>query len=388
MLFQFSFVQEIKFLNVLLIVILGWQASFLFFYNYYKIRDENVKLNRILLSYGFLVFMLMLSLLLLSIITLLLGSPENAWLLRKLAYSSTIGAFAFFWFYVGGDQFSEIFNPLLAKLFMGISLIFIFILMFLGTISAELQFLLVILGFEGFFMILFQVKMILRASGTLKKRFILITVSGFLMAISLGLGAESEINMFPFTSNISDSLFFSSIGLLFLAVLILFMALYNFPPILEFKWKENLLKLVIFNNATQTSLYSYVFPKQEQFSGSKSERELSQSDSVNLFSGGIIGIDGIISAITNTKGEKLNRIKQGNSYILLEYGTQYEKLPLTYALVVNEDLKSIRYFLTSIKNQFESFYKEILFDEKVKQGSAGQLFQSFEIIIKDLLVLG
>jgi len=332
--------------------------------------------------------MLMLSLLLLSIITLLLGSPENAWLLRKLAYSSTIGAFAFFWFYVGGDQFSEIFNPLLAKLFMGISLIFIFILMFLGTISAELQFLLVILGFEGFFMILFQVKMILRASGTLKKRFILITVSGFLMAISLGLGAESEINMFPFTSNISDSLFFSSIGLLFLAVLILFMALYNFPPILEFKWKENLLKLVIFNNATQTSLYSYVFPKQEQFSGSKSERELSQSDSVNLFSGGIIGIDGIISAITNTKGEKLNRIKQGNSYILLEYGTQYEKLPLTYALVVNEDLKSIRYFLTSIKNQFESFYKEILFDEKVKQGSAGQLFQSFEIIIKDLLVLG
>jgi len=103
-------------------------------------------------------------------------------------------------------------------------------------------------------------------------------------------------------------------------------------------------------------------------------------------SGGLTGIEIIISAITNTQNERIKVIKQEGSYILLEYGTKYST-PIVYALLVKKDLKSIRYFLNLLKVQFENFFKEILenFEEFDLAGQDERLFSSFDIILENLI---
>jgi hypothetical protein len=99
---------------------------------------------------------------------------------------------------------------------------------------------------------------------------------------------------------------------------------------------------------------------------------------------GIIGIDMVLSEITNTKGETINKIQRPDSLILLEYGSGISS-HIIYALIVKKDLKSNSYFLKLIRNQFESFYKEILKELDEFKGSEEQLFGSFDVLLENLL---
>ena len=98
---------------------------------------------------------------------------------------------------------------------------------------------------------------------------------------------------------------------------------------------------------------------------------------------GILGIETIISTITDTRDEKINKIKQQDSYILLEYGENPSNI--MYVLHVKKDLKSLRHFIIFIKNQFESFFKEILIVLEKFKGSEEHFFGSFDIIVKNIM---
>ena len=179
-----------------------------------------------------------------------------------------------------------------------------------------------------------------------------------------------------FQSEVIDVLFFIGISLLISGLLVASFGIYGFPAFYEFRWRENLLRLFIINRANNNAIYSLNFTQVK----SKHSRE----DFKKLFSGGITGIDEMLSELTDTEGEKINKIKQADSLILLEYGSEITS-KITYALVVKEDLKSNRYFLRSIKKQFESFYKEILAGLDQLKGSEEALFGSFDIIIKNIM---
>jgi hypothetical protein len=168
------------------------------------------------------------------------------------------------------------------------------------------------------------------------------------------------------------------IGIIFLisGFIIASLGVYAFPAFYEFKLRENLLKLYIINQDNNYSLFSHDFTDIKQPDA--------QSDHELLFSGGIIGIDIIISLITDTKNENINEIKQADSFILLEYGTQFSS-NIIYALVVKNVIKSNRYFLKSIKDQFESFYKEMLNELDNITGSKKLLFSSFEVLINNII---
>jgi hypothetical protein len=169
---------------------------------------------------------------------------------------------------------------------------------------------------------------------------------------------------------------FIAIVLLIFGFFIALVGLYVFPTLYGFKWEGNILKLFIINQETNFCLYSHDF--------SKLKSELKQKDYEQLFSVGIIGIDSILSAITDTRGEKINKIKQTDSLILFEYGSG-NLSDIIYALVVKKDLKNNINFLKAIKSQFESFYKEILSKLEILKGNEEQLFGSFDIIIEDMI---
>jgi hypothetical protein len=103
----------------------------------------------------------------------------------------------------------------------------------------------------------------------------------------------------------------------------------------------------------------------------------------DLYSGGIIGIDSVISSITGIKKQKINKIENEGSSILLEYGI--EPYNIIFALIMNKDLISMRIFLRNIKSQFESFYREILPGLDTIPKNQDLLFGSFDLIIKNLI---
>jgi hypothetical protein len=154
------------------------------------------------------------------------------------------------------------------------------------------------------------------------------------------------------------------------------LGVYAFPVFYEFKWEENILNLFIINQNDRICLYCRDFSKLGLI---EPQREYK-----TLFSAGIIGIDNILAIITNTKDEKVDKIKQEESLILLEYGSEIAP-QIIYALIVKQDLKSNIYFLKMIKRQFESFYKEILSELNNLKGNEEQLFMSFDIILKDMI---
>jgi hypothetical protein len=385
MILQMAPLQEFKFLLVLSIVILGWQLSIFFFYNYIRLKDEKIRLNRILLSYGVIILIGMFSLFLLIITTLFIPDPNLSELFRKFAYISALIALFFFWQFISIKQYSEIISVKYIRIFEFITLIPIVLVWFVNSESQEFRYTLIFLLVEGVFLIYFQVKFIRTSVGIVKKRFILIFISAIILVIGIALGANTALNVLPVSKDLYDLLFLMGFFFMITGLSLMFVALQNFPPILEFQWKDNLLKLVIFNQINYSCLYEFDFPG--QISKKKpNDFELSHKDETQLFSGGIIGIDRIISAITNTQEEKIKKIKQGNSYIFLDYSTTYKQLPITYSLVVKENLKSIRYFLSSVKDQFESFYKDLLNKLDALGGNVEKFFGSFEVILNDLLV--
>ncbi|HMF34511.1 MAG TPA: hypothetical protein VKK79_24020, partial [Candidatus Lokiarchaeia archaeon] len=89
--------------------------------------------------------------------------------------------------------------------------------------------------------------------------------------------------------------------------------------------------------------------------------------------------------VTGDGNKNISRIDQEGSFILLEHGTL--GIPITYALVVGEDLLSLRYFLTMVKSQFEGYYKTIL--PNLANLNLGQqlrtLFLSFDRIVNNMV---
>ncbi len=204
-----------------------------------------------------------------------------------------------------------------------------------------------------------------------------------LLLIIIGdiLSLTSFLYIFNRTENVNLTrylyyLSFIAVVLLIFGFFISLLGLYMFPNLYGFKWEGNILKLFIINQENSLCLYSHDF--------SKLKSETKQKDYEQLFSVGIIGIDSILSAITDTRGEKINKIKQIDSLILLEYGSGVLS-EIIYAVVVRKDLKNNINFLKAIKNQFESFYKEILSKLDNLKGSEEQLFGSFDIIIEDMI---
>lgn len=370
MLFQLNKIQEIELLFYLTTTILGIQLVIYFLYRYYKIRDERLPLNMILLSFGVFFIFFIISDFILAINRLFILDPIWTEIIYKFGYVSMFLSTIALLFFISIKEFSKIINTKIAKSLIIINLIPIIVVILLPS-SELFTFLIVtiILSAILIYFLIFQIRLINTSKGIIKNRLLLIFIGTDLSIISLFVVMEIIAGFYPL-----NILIFMGISLLMAGLIIVLLGVHSFPAFYELKWKDNLLRLLIIDQKNHTSLYSYDF----------SELKSKHKDYKRLFSGGITGIDSILSAITKTEGEKMNKIKQADSLILLEYGTR-SPLQIAYALIVKEDLDSNRFFLKTIKNQFEAFYKEILSEVDSFIGSEEQLFGSFDLIIKGLL---
>ncbi len=373
MAFQTSFATEIQFLLYLIPVLLGVQLAIYFYWQYYRTRAAKLRLNRILLSFG--TFTLMIIFAALGILIARVFEPGGGvdTLLRNAGFTLGLLSPLGFMIFIAIPEFNKIINVKAAWVLLGLSALPIIILLTLGTSSPLFPPMILFTGLNAYYLVQFQVKLIRISLGSIRKKLMLTFVgelfalSSIPFAVTVGLSGESSIAV----------TFLIGIALLTTGFLIMFIAANNFPAFLEFDWALNLRKLFIIDRNSNAFLYAHNFEKMPQ----KDDRSMTRDE---MFSGGISGLEQLLASVTGGDREKITRIDQEDSIVLLEYSKV--GIAIIYALVVKKDLASLRYFLLKLKEQFESFYKTILTSLEGLHVGEGEdrLFLSFERIVNRL----
>jgi len=276
--------------------------------------------------------------------------------------------------------FRDLINPKVGKTICILTLI-LSVLIFLIEEILILSLLIIIAVSIGFiYVCYFHMKLIRFTTGEIRKRIIIFFIGEIIMLSAVLFGAEKKEVLFTEQEqNIVQLLFLICFVM---GLMITFLGSYRFPIFLEFKWKENILKLYIIDQNNFKTIYTYDFTKKEEKNNFFRSR-LTLPESRLLFSGGMKGINDIFTGITNIEGGKLKRIEHGNFIILINYGGEALSF-IMYCLLVKKEMNSINYFLKVIKNEFEEYYRNILLNLQIFNGSEEKIFSGFDIIINKI----
>jgi len=376
--------QELQFLFYLIPVTIGVQLALYFFYQYNKLQDANLKLNRILLSFGFFTLLMVLGALFINISRLFVSDAFSKEIFARIGWSSSLFSPFGFLYFINIKEFSNIMNLKILKIIMGLSLIPIIVVIVIPSARSPI-FLASILFtiLTAYYIFSFQIRVIRRAMGSIRTKFIQFVLGEIVSLTALGFAVPVGLGILP--KGINEIVFFTGVSILLTGFIILFFSGYEFPPFYEFEYRENLSKLFIINQENNSCLYYCNLAEliAQLIQKDKIIEEASQTNGDRIFSGAISGIESIIKIVTDTQAEKIDKIKHEDYFILLEHGTIVPSI--TFALLVKKDLSSLRYLLQSIKYKFELINKEILLNLNRFKEIQDRLFENFTPFIKIML---
>ena len=372
--------REVHIPSMIIAIVLGYQLCFYFLSQYYKERNENLELNKILLAYG-LFFGILLSAFGVRILNNYYLTGE---LITEILNKSTVLIVVFsvlaFLIIISSPAFEELINPTIIKILLFSNLIPIICVFFVPLGSLLFQLCLLPNSFGLLYILVFQLRLINKASGIIKRRLLIIIIGEIFLGIGLALGGE-ETTIVLWEAQFQ---YMIAIWIAIAGLLVIFLGVFRFPAFLEFEWKANLLRLFIIDKEAKKGIYNYRFKNEELNSGTDGFEFEEKVDRKEILSEGILGINDIINRCSAKADENLESIHHGNFIILL----QYSEAPLSniaYALIVNKEMNSFKYFLNQIKLQFQGFYKELLLNLENLRGHESELFGSFDVIIDNLI---
>ena len=367
-----DFLKDFHLPSLIVALILSYQLAIYFFYLYLKVRKEKIELNKLLLGFSLLYGFTVTGILFRNIYSYYLGEGPVKEIFNYFTFALIIiGGVAFL-----GILSSRSFSPILDTKYTKILILFVIIGGIIYNIVQELIIRdiigLVLIGTASIYLTFIHKKFISISTGNIKKRLIYITMGQLIIYFYTIIYVT--MNIFQ-TSN--EILLVILIVTLIGGQTIILFGIYEFPAFLEFDWKKSLIKMYIINHKDYSELYSY------EFINIPDEPGTAHSSIEKIFTRGLVGIDQIVSSITHTEDKRIKKIKQDDVHILLDYGQ--EPIPLIYALVVFNEMNSIKYFLRRVATKFDKFFKHILLDLNAIKGKEEQIFSTFnEKMIKIL----
>ena len=366
-------------------VALGYQIVIYFFYQYFKAKKEKLELNKILLAYGS-IFGLTLTGFFIRIINLYYIGQNNLEIfnfLTKITFVLLYLALMLFFIIISLKPFHKIIISNLTKI-LAVSMIIPIVAVFLLQIASLLFVIIttITLLISYIYILVFHSKIVKLSTGKIKKRLNLILFGFVLCVIQHFIGGYIPSRVL--FRNYSQILQLISAPIFICGLMIIFLGVFKFPAFLEFGWKQSLLHLSIINRNNYKVIYSFDFTEATNKSENQIKKFPKIEESKLILSSGIIGIDNIISGIADSNSEHIDTIKQEDFLILLNYGDQ----PLSsiiFCLIVSKDMKSFRYFLKTIKNEFQQIYKNILINLNELKDVEDKLFLGFDVNIIKLI---
>ena len=365
-------------------LIIGYQISIYFLHRYYKVREEKFGFNKVLLAYGLFFATAFTGYLIRTINNYYITDPFLIEVINPVLVRFTVGsAVIIFLIIISSKPFHEILNPNLTKIVIiamviEVSFIFFFPPATPGNFFAILLYL---IGLS--YMSIFHLKFISQSIGIIKKKLIIILIGEIICIGSLLIGSNlPEGVIFEQTDDLINVI---AILTFYLGLMTIFLGVFRIPPFLEFQWEKNLLSLYIIDSQNLKGLYRCDFKElldNRDFPNTTISENRIRKD---FFPNGYIGIDKIITTITNTKNEKIEKIEHGDFLILVEQGDEPQS-SIIFTLLVKKETHSMRFFLKTLKNQFQDFYGNLLLYGEFLDGREIQVFSSFDFILKNILI--
>ena len=362
-------------------IILDYQLAIYFLFLYGKHRKDKIGLNKFLLGFSNIFGFGATSYLFLVIGSFYVNDGSLAELFIRIGVSLLQGGILVVLLILLSKPFLTLINSRVIKIVSVLSGINIIYLLFFYMRSIGL-FPSMLIGFiGGGYFLYFQIKLVKLTSGTVHSRLLMTLIGEFLFLIGLLLGPG--IPTIPWFIDVRDVFYFIGSYVINLGLLAIFYGTFKFPGVLEFNWKNNLLKLYIIDAKNLFELYSYDFSKTRKLSVEQEPLYNSEADNL-IGSIGVVGISDVFDEITKTYQNKIKIIKYGNFSILLEYEEDH-KSQILFVLFVDKNIKSLQLFLKKVKTQFLNSYKGLLINFDIVDRFRETMFSGFNVILQNIL---
>ncbi|NVM17949.1 MAG: hypothetical protein HWN80_09550 [Candidatus Lokiarchaeota archaeon] len=362
-------------------IILDYQLAIYFLYLYSKHRKDKIGLNKFLLAFSNLFGIGATSYLFLVIGSFYIHDSFLTELFIRIGVSILQGAILAALLNLLSKPFLTLINSRVVKIvsvLSGISIIYLlfFYVKLIGLFPSILMGL-----FGGGYFLYFQIKIVRLTSGTVHSRLLMTLIGEVIFLIGLFLG--SGLPNVPVLFDLRDVFYFIGSYVVNLGLMLIFYGTFKFTGVLEFNWKNSLLKLYIVDTLNLVELYSY------NFSMTRNLAEVPESRSINednnpINSIGVVGISDVFDEITKTYENKIKTIKYGNFSILLEYEEDPQSRFL-FVLFADKNMKSLELFLKKVKNQFLKTYHSLLFNLDIVDRFRETIFSGFDVILQNIL---
>ena len=358
-------------------IILDYQLAIYFLYLYAKHRKDKIGLNKFLLAFSNLFGIGATSYLFLVTGSFYIYDSYLAELFIRIGVSLLQGGILVVLLILLSKPFLNLINSRVVKIVSVLSGINIIYLLFLYVTPIGLFPSILIGLIGGGYFLYFQTKLVKLTSGTVHSR-LLITLIGVIIFL-IGMFLGSGLSNIPVLFDVREILYFVGSYVVNLGLLAIFYGTFKFPGVLEFNWKNNLLKLYVIDARNLYELYSYDFSKIRNITSDDNNEKNNPINSI-----GVVGISDVFDEITKTYKNRVKIIKYGNFTILLEY----EKDPKTkflFVLFVDNNMKSLQLFLKKVKTQFLNSYSGLLANFGMVDRFRETIFSGFDVILQKIL---
>ncbi len=362
-------------------IILDFQLAIYFLYLYYKHRKDQIGLNKFLLAFSNLFGIGATSYLFLVIGSFYLNEGYLTELFIRIGVALLQGGILAVLLNMLSKPFHTLINLRVVKIisvFSGVSIIYLlfFYVKPIGLMPS------ILIGFiGGAYFLYFQTKLVKLTSGTVHSRLFITLIGENIFLIGMFFG--SVLPNMPISLDLSAIFYLIGSYVVNIGLMVIFYGTFKFPGVLEFNWKNNLLKLYVIDSRNLFELYSYDFNKIKNLAGEpESQFHNEVKNSINSI--GVVGISDVFDEITKTYQNRVKTIKYGKFNILLEY----EEDPYSqflFVLFVDKNMKSLQLFLKKVKNQFLISYKSLLANYDMVDRFRGTIFSNFDLVLQKIL---
>ena len=362
-------------------IILDYQLAIYFLYLYRKHRKDKIGLNKFLLTFSNLFGIGATSYLFLVIGSFYIYDSYLAELFIRFGMSLLQGGILVVLLILMSKPFLTLINSRVVKITSVLSGINIIYMLFFYLKSIGL-FPSILIGFiGGGYFLYFQIKLVKLTSGTVHSRLLMTLIGEVIFLIGMFLG--SGLSNIPVLLDVRDFFYFVGSYVVNMGLLAIIYGTFKFPGVLEFNWKNNLLKLYVIDARNLYELYSYDFNKLRNLTNEPESRNNIEKNN-KIQSIGVVGISDVFDEITKTYQNRVKIIKYGNFSILLEYEKD-PKSQFLFVLFVDKNMKSLQLFLKKVKTQFLMSYKSLLINFDIVDRFRETIFSGFDVILQNIL---